>query len=224
MKKLLLILMVAFAAQTIVSAQNFTKAGDSDPKAKAVLDKLKDKFTSYRSLETQFSLEMDFPGEDKVVQKGTLLQKGERYRLETADQNVISDGEVVWVHIKADEEVQITDAEESEEEGFISPKNLYTLYETGDFVYNFQNEQYEKGRLIQQIEFKPLAKDSEFFKIRLVIDKKKNSVIRMKIFSKDGARYTLFINKLVPNKSLKNELFVFNSKQFPSVNVEDLRF
>lgn len=223
MKKIGFIIMLSIGFQSLIFAQNFTKKSDSDPKATTVLDKLKKKFTSYKSMETNFSLEIEMPGQDKITQKGKLLQKGDSYRLETPDQNIISDGEAVWIHLKEDQEVQITDAEESEEEGFITPKNIYTLYETGDFVYHLQNEQYEKGRLIQNIEFKPLARDSEFFKIRLVIDKKKNSVVRMKIFSKDGSKYTLVIHKTTPNKSMNNGLFVFNAKNHPDVNIEDLR-
>ncbi len=223
MKKGILIITGCLLFHSFVIAQNFTKAKDSDPKATAVLDKLKKQFTSYKSLETIFSLEIDAPGQDKIVQKGKLIQKGEAYRLETPDQNIISDGKSVWIHLKEDQEVQITDAEESKEEGFITPQSIYTLYETGDFVYNFQNEQRENGRMVQHIEFKPLAKDSEFFKIRLTIDKQKNSPLRMKIFSKDGSRYTLNINKTTPNKTAKESLFVFNAKNHPGVNVEDLR-
>jgi len=85
------------------------------------------------------------------------------------------------------------------------------------------NEDYENGVAIQQIEFKPISKDSEYSKMRVTIDRKKTQLLRIKAFSKDGARYTMEVNKFTTNGTYKDADFVFDTAQFPDVFVEDLR-
>ena len=51
------------------TAQEFTTEADSDPKAKAVLDKLRNKYEAFKTLEADFSLEIEIPEQPVEVQK-----------------------------------------------------------------------------------------------------------------------------------------------------------
>ena len=70
MQKLLLIALLSFFTDGLF-AQNYTKAEDSDPKAKEALGKMRKKYTAYDVLEADFSLEIEVPEQPKEVQKGT---------------------------------------------------------------------------------------------------------------------------------------------------------
>ena len=73
-------------------AQNgdFTTKADSDPKAKAALDKMRKKYEGYSSLEVEFSMAVELPEQPKALQKGKILQKGTRYRLDFNGQAILS--------------------------------------------------------------------------------------------------------------------------------------
>ena len=203
--------------------QDFTKSADSDPAAKAVLDKVKTKYEAYQTLEAEFTLTIEIPEQPKETQAGKLIQKGDQYRLDLQDQAVISDGQSVWLYLKKNQEVQINDAEPEDGES-LSPKDLLRIYETEDFVYALTNEFVEDGRTVQQIEFKPLSDDSEYAKIRLTVDKSNSTVKRIETFAKDGARYTLEMDKFTPNKAYPASTFAWSKSECPDCYVEDLRF
>ena len=94
-----------------ITAQNnqYTNAGDSDPEAKAVLDKIRKKYDAYQSLEALFRLEIAFPEQGSETQSGTLARSGKKYRMELANYGAISDGTAVWILMHNNKEVQIND-------------------------------------------------------------------------------------------------------------------
>lgn len=224
MKKIVLFAVCGLLA-TVAIAQNkqdYSSSAQSDPAAKAILDKVRTKFEGYSSLEVDFSLEIEIPEEPKEVQQGKIQQQGEKYRLDLETHGIVSDGKSVWLHLKTAQEVQISDAEESEDE-VMSPKDLLRIYESDNYVYVLANEFVENGRPVQQIEFKPLDRDSEYSKLRMTVDKKSSNIVRIKVFAKDGSRYTLNLNKMKPNQPFAANHFVWNKKECPDCYVEDLR-
>ena len=202
-----------------------TEKETSDPAAKAILEKLRTKYEVYKTVAADFTLTIEIPEEDKEVQQGTIIQAGDKYRLDLDHQAIYSDGNDLWLFMKNSNEVQINSVDDFEEdEGeLMSPKDLLRIYEKEDFIYHLINEDYENGVAIQQIEFKPINKDSEYSKMRVTIDRKKTQLLRIKAFSKDGARYTMEVTKFTPNGAYKDADFVFDTKEYPDVFVEDLR-
>lgn len=203
-----------------------TRAGDQpDPQAKAVLDKLRSKYEGYSSLKLSFDLTLAFAEQPEEVQQGTLLRKGDSYRLELPQQAILSDGESLWIILHNNQEVQINNLPESPEESIMSPQALFSFYESGDFAYALVNETAdEQGRVIQQIEFKPLDRTSEYSKVRLEIERNKLQPVRMLAFGKDGSRYVLEITDIKPNAAIPNGTFTFTESDYPDYYVEDLRY
>ena len=223
-KLVALFLLVSISFSAFAQTRDaYTKAEESDPQAKAILEKLSAKYDTYKTLEVKFSIDIQIPEQDNLlIQKGTLAQSGDKYRVDMKDQSFICDGQSLWFHQPAMNEVQINDAAEMEED-LLSPKDLMKIYEKKDYVYALVNQFVEKGIPIQQIEFKPIDKSSEYAKIRLSVNKKKNSIMHIKVFAKDGSRYTFKISEITPNKKFATNYFQFDAKKFPGVHVEDLR-
>ncbi|MEM9546510.1 MAG: outer membrane lipoprotein carrier protein LolA [Bacteroidota bacterium] len=195
----------------------------SDPAAKKILDKLKAEYDTYNSLEVDFELLLELPQQEAEEQNGKVIQQGDNYKLELDDRAIYSNGEYVWLHIKKNNEVQINDAEMDDESAMMSPKDMLQLYESGEFFYAITAEPLLDGKKVTQIEFKPMDRDSEFSKMALYVDKKSDKMAQMKVFSKDGGRYTLKINDITANKKYEPGMFVFDESKFPGVHVEDLR-
>ncbi|MBK8623652.1 MAG: outer membrane lipoprotein carrier protein LolA [Saprospiraceae bacterium] len=223
MKGIFVVIMI-FLTQSVWSQNNtYTKKNDSDPKAKVLLDKLKKTLDSYSSVEMKFTLTLEFPKKTPEVQKGNLIQAGKKFFVKMDQQDVYCDGKTTWVHFKKNKQVQVSDYDESGGGGFLSPKELLNMYQTGKFVYSITEQRTEKGSSMVDIEFKPLDAKSEFSKMRLTVNKTANKVISLRVFSKDGSRYILFLDSIIPNQKYDPSTFVFNAKSFPGVRVEDLR-
>ncbi len=224
MKKLSVLLLAFLAILTIATAQNNIGIEENDPKAKAILDQVKAKYEAYKSLEASFTLVIEFPEEEAEEQSGQIAQSGEKYKLDLGGQSIICNGQTIWYYLKNRNEVQINSVEEGmEDDEMLSPQNLLRIYEKEDFLYALVGEEVEAGVRMQKIEFKPLDQDTEYFKMRLTINKKTKEIVRIKTFSKDGSRYTLRIDQLKANKDFSAEYFAFDEKQYPGVYVEDLR-
>lgn len=207
------------------SQDQYTKASHSDPEATAILDKLRKKYDAFNALEADFTLEIQLPEQPKEVQKGTLVRQGDKYKLDLSSQSVISDGKALWLILHKNKEVQINNLPDEEEmEGsLLTPQALFNFYEKGKYVYQFVNEFVENGKLVQHIEFKPLDEYSDYSKLRLVVDKRKNEIVSVTAFSKDGSRYTFSIGEFRPNKTYAGSFFVFDKGKYPGYYVEDLR-
>lgn len=228
MKHLLSIILV-LSITGIVTAQEVPKqllhSDKQDPEAKVILDKTKKLYESYKSMEADFTLTIEIPAEDPEVQKGKIIQSGDNYQLVLPGFKVACNGTTVWTYLENNKQVQITDFEEMEEsEEFLSPKDFLEMYERGDFFYVLMNEAYEGKTPIQQIEFKPKDRDSEYSKMRVTINKNTSEMLRIKVFSKDSSRFTLSIDNLKSNKTYADNTFKIDTKSLPKdVEVEDLR-
>lgn len=227
MNKSLLISMF-FLAMTMTAmsqpAKNqYAKTADSDPAAKAILEKVKVKYEAYKSVEATFTLSIEIPDQPKEDQQGKLVQAGDKYRLELANQTLVCDGKSIWLYLKQNKEVQINNFDPEEEEAFLSPRDLLRIYEREDFVYVLSNEYSEGGKVLQDIEFKPTDPNSEYSKMRLSVDKATSQIKRIKAFAKDGSRYTLTVGVFKSNQTYPASAFVWNKTECPDCYVEDLR-
>ncbi|MEL6863140.1 MAG: outer membrane lipoprotein carrier protein LolA [Bacteroidota bacterium] len=197
---------------------------ESDPRSTAILKKVKDTYESYKSMEVAFTLTIDIPEQDTEVQKGSIAQKGDKYHLQLGSQEIISDGSTLWFHLKNNNEVQINslDGEEDSEE-ILSPQALMRIYESDQYLSFLANEMTKNGKTLQYIEFKPTDRDSEYSKLKVLVNKKNNQVEEIMVFAKDGSRFTLAIDKLTPNKNFEEAYFRFDASKYPGIHVEDLR-
>ena len=221
-----LMLLLALTVSTATWAQqapDYTKRGDSDPKAKAILKKLRTKYNGYNSLQADFKLLIE-DGDDTYKQSGKMWQRGEQYRLELDDNEIVSDGTTLWVYMKQNDQIQITDAEAEEDDPeSLSPKKLLSLYESDEFVFAYAGERKRQGKVYQYIEFKPLDRDSEYYKVRLTVDKAAQLPYQIKVFSRDGSRYTMTLERMTPNPEIAGNKFTFDTTKYPNALVEDLR-
>ena len=121
-------------------------------------------------------------------------------------------------------EVQINLLPDAEEDDVIlSPQSFFRIHEKGNLAYILSNEYNANGKILQEIEFKPLDKFSDYSKLRLTVNKSTAEFIELKGFSKDGTRYTLAPIRFTPNKVFAESTFTFNKAAYPGYHIEDLR-
>lgn len=203
-------------------AQKATSFGKSDPEAKAVLDKASKKFTSFSSLKAGFTLKTTTTDHRTLgTQEGTLWLKGKKFKFQVGTQTVYCDGNTLWTYNKDNNEVQITDYQP--EKGEITPSALFSDFYDKNFLYRLSGSSSVQGRSADVIEMTPLDKSKPYFKVLALIDKKEYRLLSMEIFAKGGYQYTYIIDSFTPNVPLSDTDFVFRKKDYPGVQVVDLR-
>jgi outer membrane lipoprotein-sorting protein len=203
-----------------VSGSVLAQAGQ----AKADLEALRKKYESAGSMQADVTLEIQFPEQPAEVQTGTIMQSGEKFRVELEQQVVISDGETVWMYLPDNKSVQIYDAEESAADGgLMRPQDLLTIYDNDGYEYDVVGEVQEGSTMLRQIEFKPTDRSSEMAKIRLTYDPVKKEIRRVRVFNKDGSRFGLILTSVKSGQAIAAEKFTFREADYPEVFVEDMR-
>jgi outer membrane lipoprotein-sorting protein len=211
MKKTIVILLGIFLSVSMI-AQN--------KKADEIINKVSSKAKSFESFKIDFTFEMVNPdSDDKEVNHGKLFVKGEKYQLDIAGQLVIFDGETIWTYLKDAAEVQINTVEE--EEGSITPSNIFTFY-TENYKSRFIKEEKVEGKTIQQVELKPVE-DRNYAKVDLFVDEQASMLTKVMIFDKNGGTITYKIDEFQSNLPAPDSEFTFNEADYPDVEVIDMR-
>lgn len=225
MKKLMSLMLMLFVGLS-VSAQvdraliEKAKAREaSDPEATKILDAVNKKYDSMESMKLEFKLTIK--GENESKQEGKMTLKGDQYRLEIADQDVICNGKTVWFHLKDNEEVQINNPDPDGED-FLSPTKMLSIYQE-NMVGQMLDDIKLNGRIVHQIEIKPRESHDEITKLRVTIDKEKKELVKVIVFTRYADRYIFEFENLVENPKLSDTLFNFDVAKFPGIHVEDLR-
>ena len=216
MKRNIVYLLITFL---FISNLSFAQ---SDPEAKAILAGVSKKYRSYDVIKAEFIYSIKNPQANiNESQAGVLYSKSKanKYKVAVANQELISDGKVQWTYLKADNEVQLSEIDNTS--NAINPAKIFTMYEKG-FKYVYLGETTIGGRKYQNIELAPLQTRS-FSKIKLRIDKVNKQISNVVVNDKNGNVYTYYIKSFTPNVKVSDAIFSFNAKAHPGVDVVDLR-
>ncbi|MDH3650261.1 MAG: outer membrane lipoprotein carrier protein LolA [Saprospiraceae bacterium] len=191
-----------------------------DPEATELLVMLEKKFHESNSVLYEFSLTLDFPDQDPVVQEGTYLQSATKYRLEVSDYSFVTDGITQWVIDHPSKEIQLHDYTQPSENELSTPQSLLKIYTNPNFDYRLLESQSSEQHLV---EFKPLKKGSDYIKARLKLNTTDHMIQEIELFNRDGSKFILAIHKVSFNTSFDTSSFRIDPVIYPGYHVEDLR-
>lgn len=159
---------------------------------------------------------------DKLTekQKGTLLVKGNKFKLDIASQTIICDNATIWTYSQEVNEVQISNY--NPKESAIRIDDIFTMYNKG-FLSKIVEEKKEGNKEIVLIELTPTNKKKNYFKIKLTVDKTNQSILKSVVYEKSGTIHTYTITNQVPNLRLEDKTFTFDKAKYPKVEIIDLR-
>ena len=223
MKKLII-----YAALALTSVNVYAQ---KDAEAKKILDATAAKYRTFNTITTDFVFTVDNQQAGvKQSQNGTLVTqpKANKFKISlykpgsAADlqQEIISNGKTQWTYLKAEKEVQVSDANPNSES--FNPAQLFTLYQKG-YKYLFTGTQKTAGKLYQMVDLTPEDSKASFFKIRLAIDKTTRQIYSATIFDNTGGRYTYTLRGATSNAAAPESTFAYDAKAHPGVEVVDLR-
>ncbi|WP_276365612.1 outer membrane lipoprotein carrier protein LolA [Chryseolinea sp. H1M3-3] len=199
----------------------YTATAQYDPKALEILDAMSKKYKSIPSFEANFAIVLTNDVE-KINEefKGKITVKGDKFRMELPEQEVINNGATVWTYLPEAKEVNIDNYDANSED--VNPSKIYELYKK-NFKYLYLQDKVEGGVMCEEIDLVPEKKDAQFFKIKMFINKKSKNIQSWVMFDKGGNRYKYSITKFNPGANVDDNYFTFDPKKYPGVEVIDLR-
>ncbi|MEM6772383.1 MAG: outer membrane lipoprotein carrier protein LolA [Bacteroidota bacterium] len=228
MRKLLLLFALLFFTGPLVFAQpsQYTSAADSDAEAVALVKGVRAKYDGYKTIQANFTLDISLPGRPVETQQGTITRQGDQARFKLGTQEGIITDQAAYMIQHDNKEVMISNLPDEEEQtGLLTPQTLFNFYEGDDYVLSVRGEDVVDGRKAKIIELKPVDRNnSEFTKLRLLVDVAKKELIHVSAFTPDGANFTFSLNKTRGNIALPAGTFAFDKSAFPGYHVEDLRY
>ncbi len=193
----------------------------NDAKAKGILDAMSKKMNGLNSLKTNFALKLaGSNGKVKETKKGTFYMKGPKYRVTLAGQEIICDNKTVWTYTKDANEVQVSNFDPNAQT--ISPAKLFTNFYDKEYNYKYAGTRKVNGKDCNIIELSPVNKSKGFSKVELAIDKS-NTIVGGNIWEKNGNQYQYEVSGFTPNAPVADNMFTFDAKKYPGVEVVDLR-
>jgi outer membrane lipoprotein carrier protein len=213
LKSLTAILFIAFFSlfPLIVNAQSAEK------KATALLDEVTAKMKAYKTMKLEFTYSMVNKSQ-KINEsfKGSLIAKGDKYRLNISGQQIFSDGKTTWTYQKDANEVQINEVSDADDAS--TPTKFMTSYGN-----NYKSKLISDKGNLEVIEMSPVKGAKKLSKVNLTLDKEAKQVKSMQVFDKNGAVFTYNIESFVTNQPIADTEFVFKASNYPKVEVVDMR-
>ncbi|WP_149242152.1 outer membrane lipoprotein carrier protein LolA [Dyadobacter sp. 32] len=199
---------------TCISGSLFAQG---DKKSTEILEAMSNKYQKIKSFKAIFTYT---PDGGKAL-KGDATVKGTKFRLKMAGQEIFNDGKLMATYIKETNEVNLQDFDPTAT-GDLDPTKIYSAYKKG-FKYAFLQEQKEGSQVYEVVELTSTSKNSQVGKVQIHVNKKDRSIKSWKIFQKNGQKVTYKVDQFQPDVAVADNFFTFNAKQYPGVEVVDLR-
>lgn len=187
-----------------------------DKKAITLLNEVSEKTQSFDNIKIRFEYKMlnKAQGINESLD-GWLLSKGDKYRLDVAGQQIISDGKTMWTFMESVNEVQINDPMD-DEEGF-NPRNFLKSW-SDKFKAKILSE---TGN---EVVLELLPKEAAAFnKVHVKVDKSKKQLMAITMFDGSGNEFVYAIKDFITNETIPDSSFRFNTADHPGIEIIDLR-
>lgn len=204
-KKIFLLIFGIFASLAIKaqSAQEF-------------LNKVIDRTKSYQDISIVFNYRFIFENDDvNEKMNGYASIKGDSYLLNLGNQLIISNGETLWNYLIDDQEVMISEATEDNNSSPIAMLNSFSKNVTASFIDSYDV-------YLSTIELKE-KEGKTFEKIQISVDSRNMTLKEIHIFNTDGSELIYNITSFTTNQNLPDNMFTFDEKLHPDVEVIDMR-
>ncbi len=193
----------------IIMVAALMSMGSFAQSAKAVLDKAANTITAQSGVKANFKMTTA-----NGNTSGTIAIKGKKFYATTPQAKVWFDGKTQWTYLKNNDEVNVSNPTEAQLQA-INPYNFINLYKRG---YNYTMNTAGSDYVIHLVASSADRKIKELF---ISVDKKNYQPKQVKLLQ--GKKWTTFDISSIKKESIPDSQFRFNAKDFPKVEVIDLR-
>jgi len=213
MKLKMIFLVLSIGLVPVVKAQTSIEA-------QKLLELASKKMESYDNITFEFSYVLNNRVEQiNQENSGEVTVADEKYRLNFLDAIQLFDGKTLYTIVPENEEITVTEAEETEDFG-INPKELLEFYKEG-YDYHWDISQRVKGKKIQFVKLIPTQDDGGIKSLLIGIDTQENHIYKLIEVGDNGTITTLTINNMNVDNPLPENFFVFNASDYPNYYINN---
>ena len=213
MKLKMIFLVLSIGLVPVVKAQTSIEA-------QKLLELASKKMESYDNITFEFSYVLNNRVEQiNQENSGEVTVADEKYRLNFLDAIQLFDGKTLYTIVPENEEITVTEAEETEDFG-INPKELLEFYKEG-YDYHWDISQRVKGKKIQFVKLIPTQDDGGIKSLLIGIDTQENHIYKLIEVGDNGTITTLTINNMNVDNPLPVNFFVFNASDYPNYYINN---
>ncbi len=189
--------------------------------AVSILDKAASTYEKSNGLTANFTMYMSNKGQKAGTLSGIIDIKGNKFVLKTQEMTTWFNGITQWTYMAQTEEVNVT-TPSKEELQTTNPSILLHSYKKG-FTPTYKGESTaQNGKAAYNIELLP-RKKGDIIKVELQIEKYSNLPASISVVMKNGTASNVYITKMKTGMNQPDSFFVFNKKNYPNVEIVDLR-
>ena len=178
--------------------------------AKQVLDKCAQTLSAPEGLQASFSMTSAQYGSTS----GTISIKGRKFHATTPMAAMWFDGKTQWTYMKKNDEVSVTTPTETQLQAF-NPYNFINIYKKG-YKYTMTT-----SSTAYNVHLTATNKNARIKEMFITVDKKSYQPSEVKLLQ--NAKWTTFTISNLKKVSMADSAFRFNSKDYPTAEVIDLR-
>lgn len=178
-----------------------------------LLDRLRDRYESTDALRARFTQTIG-----DASMEGTLTLRGDAYRIEMADQTLVTDGTTSWVYSKPDAQVLVNDV--IPDETAFSPADFFTHY-PDRFDVRLAGSQTIDGTRHDKLTLTPKSADSFLREVTLFVRSTDALPTRVQIVDGNGTRLAFDLRDVEINPTVGSDVFRFDPPA--GTEVVDLR-
>lgn len=192
--------------------------GQSDAKSQEILKKVSKLYQGYKTITASFTITTTAVNKKPLVSKGTVWIKGNKFKLNYANQEIFCNGLTIWTYNPDDQEVTVEDYKKRDNS--ITPNEIFTVYNKG-YKSKYEGPTTEGNRVQDVIRLVP-KKKANYAYLKLEIDNSNYKINKVIQHYKNGTEVSIEMNKLTPNAALKDEFFQWTEAGHDGVTVVDL--
>jgi len=192
-----------------------------EAKAASVMNSSRQKFNGFKDVSANFkyTLENKNLKNGNITKSGSIKMKGKKYRISFSEQEVICDGINIWVIMKPEKEVSISDFDPDES---LSIDRLYKIFEN-ETKARYDKEETISGVIFHKVSMFSINKNSDFTRVEVWINKKTEIIERAVIAQRNGAFIKYELSNLKTDAGIQDTDFVFNKASYAGYEIIDLR-
>lgn len=188
--------------------------------AEGLLDKAVSTIKADAGVQMGFTIRMyDSSGAELFDEKGSLKMDGEKYALLTDGMKLWCDGSTQWSYLAQNNEIYVSEPNADDARAF-SPVHLMELYKHG-----FRCEMDQKLTTAKEnaVTMSEIARGNDIKRVTVVLDKQKSLPVRLIVNYENGSRANIVVDSYKGRCKFSNKEFRCREKNFPGVEVVDMR-
>jgi chaperone LolA len=173
-----------------------------------IIAKVRSTYENLQSLTADFEKDYTWAlaGETQTLAGKLYLKKGDRYRIETEVQTIVTDGKTVWTYSPEKSQVFVDRLEKSEENPL--PRDLLVKY-ASEFKPKYLRSETLRGKDCHVVQLDARDEDAFARSVTVWVDKKNSVAVQIEQRDLNDNLTTYRLKNFALNPSINDQLFTF---------------